>query len=137
MSNTHEYKLRIRYEEVDGMKIVHNLKYLVYFEEARIDLVEKENYPYEQIEKEGIILPISETMIKFINPIYYGEYIKIFVNVGFIKNFSMKFIYWIFKENGELSCEGYTIHASVEKETLDFIEVPEKLIDILKQYIVE
>ena len=116
------------------MKVVHNSKYPVYFEEARIDLVEKENYPYEQIEQEGIILPISECLIKFKNPIVYGEYIKILVSVGYIKNFSLKFNYKILKENGEPACEGYTIHAFIDKETKDFTDLPEKLINILEAY---
>ncbi len=42
MNEKHELNLKVRYVEIDGMKIVHNSKYLVYFEEARIDLVRKE-----------------------------------------------------------------------------------------------
>jgi acyl-CoA thioester hydrolase len=134
MNKKHEYKLRIRYVEIDGMKIVHNSNYPVFFEEARIDLVEKENYTYERIEQEGIIMPISESYIKFKNPVFYGEYITISVTVGYLKNFSLKFNYQIIKENGELACEGHTIHAFIERETKDFTLLPQELIKIFETY---
>ncbi len=135
MNKKHEFKIRIRYVDIDGMKIIHNSKYPIYFEEARIDLVNKENYPYAQIEQDGFIFPISELKILYKNSIYYGEEITVKVWLEYLKNYSMKFKYQIMKQNEIIACEGYTIHAVIDKSTMDFTEVPEKLHNILKEYV--
>ena len=135
MSLKHEYKLKIRYSDVDPMKIVHNSKYLIYFEEARIDLVRKENYSYDQIEKEGYIFPISELKIKYRNPIYYDDEVSIFVFFGYLQNFSIKINYQIIKSDGTIVCEGYTVHAFIDKKTGDFVDIPKKLRKIFEKYV--
>lgn len=135
MGEKHEYNFFVRYSEVDPMNFVHNSKYLVYFEEARIDLVRKNNYPYKQIEDDGYILPMSETKLTYKNSIYYGEYITVSVSLAYLKTFSLKFNYKIIKPDGKLACEGYTVHACVDKKNNDFIDIPEKLRLILEKYV--
>jgi acyl-CoA thioester hydrolase len=128
----HVYKTKIRYAEVDLMGYVHNSNYQIFFEEARIDMVRARNYPYSKIEEDGIILPISEIKIQFFKPLYYDEDISVEVGVDYIKNMSIKITYSIIKSDGSVSCTGYTIHAFIDKNTKDFIEVPEKIRNILK-----
>lgn len=70
MNDKHVFKIRTRYSEIDGMKIVNNSKYLTYFEEARIDLVRADNYSYDNIEKDGFIFPLSEAKLNFKKPIF-------------------------------------------------------------------
>lgn len=135
MGKKHEYKFFVRYSEVDPMKFVHNSKYQVYFEEARIDLVRENNYPYNQIEEDGYIFPMSEAKLTFKNSIYYGEYITVLVSLAYLKNFSMKFNYKIIKSDGKIACEGYTVHACVNEKNNDFVDIPEKLRMILEKYI--
>ena len=134
MSKKHEYKIRARYSEIDGMKNVHNSKYLIYFEEARIDLVRTHGYPYEQIEKEGIIFPMSEAKLLYKKSIYYDELIIVDVTIAYIKNFSFKFNYKIRKSDNTIACEGHTIHAFIDKNTGDFTNIPDKLRNIFEQY---
>ena len=64
MRNIHNYKRRVRYSEIDGMKRVHNSVYQVYFEEARVDLVRDNNYPYEDIENFEEIPEYLQTVFK-------------------------------------------------------------------------
>lgn len=137
MGQAFNYKIRVRYCEVDAMKRVHNSVYQVYFEEARVDLVRKQGYPYEKIEKDGYLMPISELNIKFTQPIKYEEEITVQVALQYIKNFSVKFLYKILKHDNTIACEAFTIHAVLCKEKLDFIELPEKIRGILEPYVVK
>lgn len=137
MNNKHIYKTRTRYSEIDGMKLVHNSNYLIYFEEARTDLVRANNYSYEQIEKDGFMFPISEIKLNFKNPIYYDELISVFTYLEYVKNFSLKFLYEIYKENNELACNGYTIHACMDKTSYKILEINDKLKSALKKYIIK
>jgi len=133
---THIYKTRVRYSEVDFMGIVHNSKYLVFFEEARVDLVRVENYPYKEIEDNGMIFPISDARLLYKIPIVYDEIISVEVNVEYVKNVSAKFKYVIKKEDGNIACEGYTVHACIDKNTKDFVDIPDRLIKILNMYLI-
>ena len=135
MGKTHEYKLKARYSEIDGMKIVHNSVYQIYFEEARIDLVRSNDYAYEKMEQDGIFFPISEIKIKYIKSIYYDEVVTVKVTLEYIKNFSLKFNYKIFKEDNSLSCEGFTIHACIDRNTGDLVEIPNAIRLIMAPYI--
>jgi len=135
MGDKHEYNIKVRYSEIDGMKIVHNSIYQIYFEEARIDLVEKEKYPYSQIENDGLMFPISEVQIKYKNSIFYGETVKVILTCAYIKNYSIKFNYKIIKDNNETACEGYTIHACVDFNTKEFAPVSDRLKEIFTRYL--
>ena len=135
MGRVHEYKIRARYSEIDGMKLVHNSIYQIYFEEARIDLVRSNDYAYEKMEKDGIMFPVSEVKIKYLKSIFYDELVTINVTVEYLKNFSFKFNYKIFKEDNALSCEGYTIHPCIDKNTGDFIEISDSIRQIMEQYL--
>ena len=134
---THELKLRTRYAEIDGMARVHNSRYLVYFEEARTDLVRVLGYPYAKLEQEGVIMPVSEAKLQFKRPLYYDEEMTVQVSIAFIKNYSIKFCYKILCEDGELACTGYTIHAALDRQTLEFTDVPERMREILEPYLVD
>ncbi|HOJ65026.1 MAG TPA: thioesterase family protein [Spirochaetota bacterium] len=131
----HIYKTITRYKDVDKMGYVHNSVYQVYFEEARIDMVRKEGYPYSKIEEENIILPISEIYISYKAPLRYDDVILVQVFYEYVKNFSIKICYNIFKEDGTHVCSGYTIHAAINTLTNDFCEVPEKLKEIGYKYL--
>ena len=131
----HIYKTRARYDEVDQMGNVHNSKYLIYFEEARIDLVRKENYPYAKIEENGIILPVSEVNIEYKKPVKYDEDITLEVTVAYIKNMSIKFNYLMLNNKNEIFCTGSTIHTFINKHSFDSIEIPENLKIIFMKYL--
>lgn len=135
MRKIHEYKLRARYSEIDGMKFVHNSIYQTYFEEARTDLVRSNDYSYEKMEKNGIIFPVSEVRIKYIKPIYYDELVTIRVTLEYLKSFSLKFNYKISKEDNTPACEGYTIHACIDKKSGDFKEISRDIRQIMEQYL--
>lgn len=129
----HRYKTITRYKDVDRMGYVHNSVYQVYFEEARIDMVRSEGYPYSKIEDDGVIFPISEIHINYKTPIFYDEEIIVEVSYGYVKNFSIKINYTIYKNDIEV-CTGYTVHAAVDSKTHEFCEVPQKLRDIGNKY---
>ena len=65
----HIYKTKVKYIDVDRMGFVHNSKYLNYFEEARTELARDNDYSYFEIEKNGIILPLSSSKIDYKLPL--------------------------------------------------------------------
>ena len=65
--------IKVRYGETDMMGVVYHANYLLYFEDARIDLLEKNNMPYQLIEEHGYMCPIYSCDLVFHAPLRYGE----------------------------------------------------------------
>lgn len=131
----HVYRSRVRYSETDSMGFVHNSKYLVFFEEARTDLVRTIGYSYARIESEGMIFPVSEAKIDYKRPVGYDEPFRIVVTLGYLRHVSAKFKYSMLLDDDTLVCSGYTIHAALDRSTLEFAEVPEELRELLQLYV--
>ena len=123
----HVFKTRVRYQETDQMGFVHNSKYLVYFEEARTDLVRAENYPYKKMEEDGYFFPISEAGLKFMMPLKYDDELEVEVTVSKLKSFSIQFNYTIKKPDGTVCATGHTLHASIDNQNGGFKEISEKI----------
>ena len=52
------YLRTVNYYETDKMGVVHHSNYIRYFEEARTYFMEQVGYPYERLEREGIMSPV-------------------------------------------------------------------------------
>ena len=66
-------RLRVRYAETDPMKYVYYGNYATYFEVARVELFRGIGMSYDEIEKRGIWLPVSEYNIKYLKPALYDQ----------------------------------------------------------------
>lgn len=129
------YKTRVRYAEIDQMGIAYYGSYFLYMESARTGLLRERGYPYDQLEKKGYFLPVSETKCKYIKGAVFDEEIKTETTIGFIHNASIKFIYNIYNENSELLAKGHTIHPVVNNEW-KIIAVPDILRNALEPYLI-
>ena len=45
---------KVQYYETDQMKVVHHSNYIRWFEEARVELMEKIGCPYDKMEEKGM-----------------------------------------------------------------------------------
>ena len=54
MDGWHDTEIRVRYAETDKMGIVHHSNYLIWFELARIDYLERHAGGYQRLRDEGI-----------------------------------------------------------------------------------
>ena len=52
------YTHKVQYYETDQMAFVHHSNYIRWFEEARIDFMEKLGAPYDKMEQMGFISPV-------------------------------------------------------------------------------
>ena len=71
------HSLRVRYGETDPMKYVYYGNYAEYLEVARVELFRAIGISYNEIEKRGIWLPVSEYKIKYIRPAKYDDLLYI------------------------------------------------------------
>ncbi len=83
--------ITVRYGETDMMGVVYHANYLLYFEDARIDFLEKAGCPYQVIEDAGYMSPVRNIDITYHSPLRYGE--KAFVTTRIVKHSPVKVTY--------------------------------------------
>jgi acyl-CoA thioester hydrolase len=118
--------VRVRYAETDAMGYVYYAKYLEYFEMGRTEFIRKRGKSYQEIEREGFMLPVSEVWAKYRKPARYDEVLTIETAVSEVRRASIEFSYRIKSQTGALLTEGKTKHAFMSREGR-IIPIPEVL----------
>ena len=67
------FKRKINYYETDKMQVVHHSNYIRYLEECRMDFLKQITLDYEQMEKNGIMIPVLSVSCTYRSPVRFGE----------------------------------------------------------------
>ena len=118
-------EIKVRYYETDQMGIVHHSNYLKFFEFARIEWLEKLKIPYQEIEKNNIILPVVNCELKFLKPLVFGDTFQVKVHCTKNPTSSIEFSYEIFNNKGEKTTEGKTLLAFLNSDSMKPVRCPE------------
>lgn len=108
----------MRYGEVDQMGYLHHGNYALYLEQARTELLRDLGLSYKKMEEEGVLLPVREMKIRYLNPATYDEVLTIKTRLVNIPSVRLDFEYEIFNENNLELCKAST--------TLVFVNVVNK-----------
>ena len=102
------HTIRVRYGETDPMKYVYYGNYAEYLEVARVELFRTLGISYDEIEKRGIWLPVSEYKIKYLKPAFYDEILEIHTYVRKVPGVKIEFEYEIFNDSKQKITEAST-----------------------------
>lgn len=130
-------EITVRYAETDAMGVVHHAVYPIWFEIARTDYIKALGLSYAEMEKGGIMLPVTSISVKYRIPAKYDDNLIVTAKVTRLTPARVEFAYTVNrKSDGELLTEGTSAHAFVDaktfkplnfkKEMPDFFEVFEK-----------
>lgn len=120
------YIRKVNYYETDRMGIVHHSNYIRYFEEARLDFLDKTGFDYLALEKEGVISPVLSVSCSHKSMAYYGDTLVIETKLLDIGNVKYSFSYTVTNsETGKLVADGSTCHCFID---------PDKRIVSLKRF---
>jgi acyl-CoA thioester hydrolase len=110
---TGEIQIRVRYAETDRMGLLHHANYLVYFEQARTELLRATGKSYRDLEDAGFYLVISKLEVKYKLPAHYDDLLTIRTTVTRTSPIRLEHKYEVFCE-GKLLAEGSTTLACVD-----------------------
>jgi acyl-CoA thioester hydrolase len=130
----HVYKTRVRYAETDQMGVVYYGNYLAYLESARTGLLREEGFAYSDLEKQGILLPVTECKIQYKGAARYDEEVSVAATLAYVKNASIKFNYKVYNAEEKQIAEAYTIHPFVNREW-KIITIPDDVKAALTLYL--
>lgn len=87
--------------------------------------------PYDEIEKRGIFLPVSEYQIKYIKPALYDQLLTIKTYVKKLPGVRIIFEYEIYNENNEKISTAETTLFFLEAQSNKIIKCPDFLMDLI------
>lgn len=109
------YKRQVFYYETDKMGIVHHSNYIRWIEEARLDFMQQAGLSYENMEKNGIIMPVIEVSCKYIISVRYNEVVNIYTKPVFFNGIKAVFSYEIYAQDNEmLAASGESSHCFLD-----------------------
>ena len=121
-------EIKVRYCETDQMGLVHHGSYINYFEEARIAWISNLGFSYSEMEKSGIILPVSKLNVIYLRPAYFDDDLLVIVELAELPTSRLIFNYTINKEE-EVIVTGTTVLAFLNKETKKPVKCPDYMLE--------
>ncbi len=127
------HTLRVRYGETDPMKYVYYGNYAEYLEVARVELFRTLGISYDEIEKRGIWLPVSEYKIKYLKPAFYDEILEIHTYVRKVPGVKIEFEYEIFNDSEQKITEASTTLFFLAATTNKVSRCPDFLMELIQK----
>ena len=112
---TGEIQIRVRYAETDRMGLLHHANYLVYFEQARTELLRAGGRTYKDMEDGGYFLVVAKMEVKYKLPAHYDDVLTIRTTVTRTTPVRLEHRYEVFRD-GQLLAEGSTTLACVDRD---------------------
>jgi acyl-CoA thioester hydrolase len=132
---------RVIYGDTDSGGVVYNANYLRFMEIGRTEMMRQWAMPYSDMEKQGIILPVTESYLRYKAPAVYDDLITISTSLAEIKYVSCRFHHRITcmrtdaSRGGErevLLTKGFTNHACIDRRG-KLIPFPENIREAIQK----
>ena len=120
----------VRFAETDAQGIVHNSVYLVWFELARVDYLERFAGGYQLLRERGIEALVLESHVRYRMPARFGDRVRIHARCGDLRGARFRYDY-VVERAGEPIADGWTTHATVDARTLRPTRVPAWLVEAI------
>ncbi|MDR1877331.1 MAG: acyl-CoA thioesterase [Flavobacteriaceae bacterium] len=128
-------KVRVRYGETDQMGYVYYGNYPQYFEVGRVELFRAIGMSYKEIENFGVMLPVADLSIKYVNPARYDDELSIITFVRKLpEGVRIFFEYEIRNQEGKLLTTGNTTLYFMDKKTGRILRCPESILNLMKPF---
>jgi acyl-CoA thioester hydrolase len=123
-------EVRVRFAETDAQGVVHNAVYLVWFEIARVDYLERFAGGYPALRARGIEAFVRESNVRYVVPARFDDRLLIHARCLDVRGARFRFEYAV-ERGEELIADGWTSHACVDSRTFRPTRVPAWLADAI------
>jgi acyl-CoA thioester hydrolase len=110
-----EIQIRVRYAETDRMGLLHHANYLVYFEQARTELLRAAGASYKDLEDGGWLLVLTKVEVRYRRPARYDDVLTIRTFVERVTAVRIDHRYEVLCD-GSLVAEGSSTLACVDRD---------------------
>ena len=120
----------VRFAETDAQGIAHNSVYLVWFEVARIEYLDRFAGGYPALRAKGIEAFTTETVVRYREPARFADRLTIHARCVDVRGARFRFDYSIDRDGLRIA-DGETKHACVDARTHRPTRVPEWLAEAI------
>jgi acyl-CoA thioester hydrolase len=132
---TYSANIRVRYIETDQMGVVYHGHYFQYFEVARVESIRELGLSYAEMEKAGVMMPVTEVQCRYLRPAKYDDLLTIKVILKELPlHHKIEFHHEVCNEANELLATAKVILYFLEAGTMKRTVMPEKLLLKLQPY---
>lgn len=131
---SHETYVRVLYAETDQMGFVYYGNYPRFYELGRTEMIRAFGISYDQMEKDGIAMPVIDLQIKYKKPAVYDDLLRIKTTVTELPATRITFKYEIFNEKDILLNVGVTTLIFLDLKNNRPRRAPDYLVDMLKPH---
>lgn len=111
------YTRKVQYYETDKMNFVHHSNYIRWFEESRVDYLEKLGLPFDALEAQGYFSPVLGLECRYHKACTFGDTVQITTALTEFGRVKFTFSYRIHQlATGVLLAEGTTTHCFVNAQ---------------------
>jgi acyl-CoA thioester hydrolase len=123
----HATEIRVRFAETDAQGVAHHANYLVWFEAARVDFLERFAGGYQRLRDEGIESFLVEAHVRYREPARFDDRLLVHSRVLDVRGARFRFEYAV-ERSGEVIADGWTAHGTVDATTFRPTRTPAWLV---------
>ena len=118
-------ELSVRFAETDAQGVAHNSAYLVWFEVARVDYLDRFAGGYSTLREQGLEALTIESYVRYVEPARFADRLRIHTRVRDLRGARFRYEYAVERAgDGGVIAEGWTAHACVDAGTFRPTRVP-------------
>jgi acyl-CoA thioester hydrolase len=113
----------VRFAETDAQGIAHNSNYLVWFEVARVEYLQRFAGGYQRLRDLGIEALVLESHVRYLEPAKFDDRLLVHARCVDVKGARFRYEYAV-ERDGVVIADGWTAHATVDGLSLRPTRVP-------------
>jgi len=122
--------VKVRFAETDAQGIAHNANYLVWFEVARVEYLERHAGGYQRLRELGIEALVLESHVRYLQPARFDDRLTVHARCVDVKGARFRYEYAV-ERDGAVIADGWTAHATVDGDNLRPTRVPTWLVEAI------
>ena len=123
-------EVAVRFAETDAQAVAHHAIYLVWFEQARVDYLDRFDGGYPALQAQGIEALTIETYVRHLQPARFADRLRINCRCLDLRGARFRYEYAV-ERGDELLADGWTTHACVDAQSFRPIRMPKWLADAI------
>lgn len=134
MSNTiSTITFPVRYAETDQMGVVYHANYVIWCEIGRTRLIEDLGFRYADMEKEGVMSPVTKINLNYLKPATYGQDVTVKTRLLDYTGVRVTYGYEICADD-VLLVTGESVHVCVDAKTFRPLQMKKRFPDWDRAY---
>jgi len=130
----HKYTHKVCYYETDRMGITHHSNYIRWMEEARVSYLDEMGCGLAELEKMGIVSPVTKVECAYKATTTFPEEIDIEVNVAEFKGVVLKLVYTMRNASGKIVNEARSEHCFLNEKG-NFVRLHREVPQLYKKFV--